>query len=394
MTTRNDLFENIWNKNYVCIKATLLPKDGKPYIQPTGFPDIGACLFKDKDGASRCLVESEQSMTNRLESVCMTDAGEWVKGWQSLPLIRVTDKDDNLLATNLTEPHRIASSYILEAKSNSKKFQDVFWPAIGIVGSGDTERFPLNGRSKLDKTLFAVDPAALLHGFQFVQTKFVGLRQPRILHARLEATLAGAEEMNYGMVKVDSIEPESAAEKGANKGQSIAPKSRVIWKDITATFELDLLSLKSLHIEEEHKKFLLRLALWKIGAFLSDSPAFDARSRQILPALRLRADCHLKCTGFTWSGAIAAEDAAEQSEKSANVGKAQDKDSSSGDVQPGQLVACADGTNPDFEALIQSASKIVKKEKNKEKEEDVGLAAAWTRKDEKIGPRLDLQYGA
>lgn len=392
MTAQDDLFEKIWKENYVCIKANLVPRDEKPYIQPTGFPDIGACLFTDKDGARRCLVESEQSMTNRLEAVCMTDAGEWIDKWQSLPLIRVTDKEENLLATNLTEPHRIASSYILEGKSNSKKFQDVLWPAIGIVGSGDTEKFPLNGRTRLDKTLFAVDPAALLHGFQFIQTKFVGLRQPRILHARLEATLAGDEEMNYGMVKVDSIEPESAAEKGANKGQSIAPKSRVIWKDITATFELDLLSLKSLHIEEEHKKFLLRLALWKIGAFLSDYPAFDARSRQILPALRLRSDCHLRSTGFTWLGAVAAKDAAQQSEKSANGGKAQDKDLTSGNGQPSQLV-CADETNLDFEALIKSASKVVKREKNsKEKEEDVGLAAVWI-KGKESGPRLHLQYG-
>lgn len=390
MTTQNDLFEKLWKENYVCIKANLVPRDDKPYIQPTGFPDIGACLFTDKDGARRCLVESEQSMTNRLEAVCMTDAGEWCQGWQSLPLIRVTDTDGNLLATNLTEPHRIASSYILEGKANGKAFKDVLWPAIGIVGAGDTERLPLNGRSKLDRTLFAVDPAALLHGFQFVQTKFVGLRQPRILHSRLEATLAGDEEMNYGMVKVDSIEPESAAEKGANKGQSIAPKSRVIWKDITATFELDLLSLKNLHIEEEHKKFLLRLALWKIGAFLSDSPAFDARSRQILPALRLRADCHLKCTGFTWSGAVVAKDAAKQDEKSANGGKAQDKDLTNGNMQPSQLV-CADDTNMNFEALIKSASKV-RKEKNKEKEEDVGLSAAWA-KDEEKGPRLHLQYG-
>lgn len=298
--TQQSLLDQFYTQDYACIKATLVPQDGKPYIQPTGFPDIGACIFKDAQGQVRCLIESEQSMTNRLEGVCMTDAGDWADPWKALPLIEVQDRSGQRIATNLTEPHRIASSYILEGKigQSTTTFRDILWGAIGMQGNPDEAKLPLDGRKKLDKVIFALDSAALLHGYQFVQTSFVGMRQPRILNARIEATLGGDEEMNYGMVKVDTIEPDAASEKGANKGQSIAPKRRIVWKEITAVFELDLLALKHLHLDESQKKFLLGLALWKIGAFLSDFPSFDPRSRQTVGSLRLRSDCHLRFDSF------------------------------------------------------------------------------------------------
>lgn len=294
---QQNLLDQLYEHDYLCIKAKLVTKDGKAYLQPTGFPDIGACIFKDARGQVRCLVESEQSMTNRLEGVCMSDAGGWVDTWKGLPLIEVQDGSGQRIATNLTEPHRIASSYILEGKVGKSNFKDILWKAIGMQGNANEAKLPLNGRAKLDKIIFALDPSALLHGYQFVQTKFVGMRQPRILHARLEATLGGDEEMNYGMVKMDQIQDKPGGELN-NKGQSIAPKSRVLWKDIIATFELDVLALKHLHLEPNEKKFLLGLALWKIGAFLSDCPSFDPRSRQTLGALRLRSDCHLKFDCF------------------------------------------------------------------------------------------------
>jgi CRISPR-associated protein Csb1 len=296
--TQQTLLDQLYGQDYLCIKAKLVTKDGRTYLQPTGFPDIGACIFKDAQGQVHCLVESEQSMTNRLEGVCMSDAGEWVDTWKSLPLIEVQDESGQRIATNLTEPHRIASSYILEGKIGQTVFKDILWKAIGMQGKADDARLLLDGRARLDKVIFALDPSALLHGYQFVQTSFVGMRQPRILHARLEATLGGDEEVNYGMVKVDTIEPQAASQKGANKGQSIAPKNRILWQDITATFELDLLALKHLHLDDDQKKFLLSLALWKIDAFLSDLPSFDPRSRQILGALRLRSDCHLRFDCF------------------------------------------------------------------------------------------------
>ncbi len=288
------LLDQIYAQAHVVITASLKLRNGN-FLQPTGFPDIGACIYRDKDGRRWCLVESEQSMSNRLEAVCMKSPGVWVDELKGLPLIVVRGKNGVLLATNLTEPHRIASSYILEGKpaGKSSDLRASFESKLGLQNGGDF--WPLDKRAELEKLVFALDPAALLHGFQFVQWKFVGLRQTRLIHARLEAELADDSEVHYGMVKVDQIDPNATREERANKGQSIAAKSRIVPKNIIATFDIDVLALKGLSLKKDKKKFLLGLALWKIGAFLGGNPSFDPRSRSNgLSSLRLRADCHLE----------------------------------------------------------------------------------------------------
>lgn len=298
-----DVLDKMYAFDLVLIMARLEPTNGR-FLQPTGFPDIGACIYRDGGGARRCLVESEQSMANRLEAVCMKNPGVWVDELGHLPLIEVRDASGNaLLATNLTEPHRIASSYVLEGTyDGNQTVKALLEGRFGLTNGGDS--WPLDKRADLEKTVFAFDPGALVHGFQFVQWKFVGLRQPRLLHARLEAELAEEPEAHYAMVKVDNIEP-NTFKQHTNKGQSIAAKSRIIPKadGIIATFEIDVLGLKCLMLTEDQRRSLLALALWKVGAFLANRPAFDARSRQTLPALHLRADCHLKCGKVNWTGA-------------------------------------------------------------------------------------------
>ncbi len=295
------ILDQLYGEDHVVITASLKLATGR-FLQPTGFPDIDACIYRDKDGRRWCLVESEQSMSNRLEAVCMKSPGVWVDDLKGLPVIAVKTKAGDLLATNLTEPHRIASSYILEGKRAANgDMRPLLEAKLGLQNGGDF--WPMDRRADLERLVFALDPAALLHGFQFVQWKFVGLRQTRLVHARLEAELADDPEVHYGMVKWDPIEPESTREERANKGQSIAAKSRIVPKNIIATLEIDVLGLKSLSLEEDRKKFLLGLALWKIGAFLANKPSFDPRSRATGPSLRLRADCYLTCDGsISWSG--------------------------------------------------------------------------------------------
>jgi CRISPR-associated protein Csb1 len=304
------LLETLYEEDWVVITTSLEIANGR-FIQPTGFPDIGPCIYRDKEGKRWCLVESEQSMANRLEAVCMKDPGVWVEELEGLPVIAVRDRDGKLLTTNLCEPHRIASSYIVEGvRDGGQTMKQLFETKLGLKDGGAF--WPLDKRSELENLVFALDPAALLHGFQFVQWKFVGLRQTRLLHARLEAELAEEPEVHYGMVKSDWIEPESARQERANKGQSIAAKSRVVPKDILASFEIDVSGLKSLALDEMQKKFLLGLALWKVGALLKDRPAFDSRSRQILSSLRLRADCHLRCKSVSWSAGDVSRDVTQE----------------------------------------------------------------------------------
>lgn len=303
MSNANSLLDQMYEKDRVIITAQLSLANGA-FLQPTGFPDIGSCIYTDADGKKRCLIESEQSMANRLEAVCMKAPGYWVDELNYLPVIEVR-ANGTLLATNLTEPHRIASSYVLESQLNGSDVRSTLETKLELGNGGST--WPLDKRDALEKLIFALDPGALLHGFQFVQWKFVGLRQTRLLSARLECELAEEPEVQYGMVKFDLIDPGAQAE-GTNKGQSIAAKSRVVpaKNGITATFDIDLLGLKNLSLGDEEKRFLLALALWKIGAFLSNKPAFDARSRQTSPSLRLRADCYLTCGECVgWNGGSA-----------------------------------------------------------------------------------------
>lgn len=300
------LVDRLLEHDRVIIEASLTLANGN-FFQPTGFPDIGACVFVDKAGRRRCLVESEQSMANRLEAVCMQPPGTWRAPFAGkLPILRVSDASGGLLATNLTEPHRLSSSYVLEGTlGNGSKLQDVLRDRLGV--STDGKRWPLDKRSELSRVVFAFDPAAMLHGFQFMQWSAVGLRQQRLLHARMEAVLAGDTDVHYGMVKVDAIEPESSSQKMGNKGQSIAHKARLVPDSISATFEIDVMGLRERRLVAEDtkansaaQKFLLALALWKIRQFLADQPAFDARTGQVERSLRLRSDCSLMCSGVAY----------------------------------------------------------------------------------------------
>ncbi|SEH13657.1 type I-G CRISPR-associated RAMP protein Csb1/Cas7g [Thermoleophilum album] len=336
------LIDILWEHDQVVITASLELVNGR-FLQPTGFPDIGPCIYRDKDGRRWCLVESEQSMANRLEAVCMKEPGVWTDELEKLelPVIAVLDPDenhDNLLTTNLCEPHRCASSYVLDGKiddQNTKTMKQVFEQELGLTQDGDS--WPLDRRAKLERLVFALDPGALLHGFQFVQWKFVGLRQTRLVHGRLEAELADEPEVHYGMVKWDAIEPEATREERANKGQSIAAKSRIVPKKIVAWFEIDLLGLKALALDDTEKKFLLGLALWKVGAFLGNKPAFDPRSRQTLPSLRLRADCYLRCNSISWEG-----------------------DSQTRQVSAEELMQALPEDRPDFASLLRELSELSK----------------------------------
>jgi CRISPR-associated protein Csb1 len=59
----------------VLIEAALKPVIGTR-IQPTGFPDLGPALYQDANDVPTLLLESAQSMANRLEAVCWDEAAD------------------------------------------------------------------------------------------------------------------------------------------------------------------------------------------------------------------------------------------------------------------------------------------------------------------------------
>src|SRR3546814_10953242 len=101
------------NAPRLLLRARLKPLQGTRF-QPTGFPDIGAAQYEGPHGEAMLLVESAQSMANRLEVVCWDKVGDdWVQPLKDLSVIQVTDKDGKSLTNSVLEAHRINSPYIL-----------------------------------------------------------------------------------------------------------------------------------------------------------------------------------------------------------------------------------------------------------------------------------------
>src|ERR1700690_49807 len=96
------------------LKVALKPIQGTRF-QPTGIPDLGAAADDGPDGRKMLLVESAQSMANRLEAVCWdVGADDWVTPLKGLPAVKVKDKSDKPLTNSVLEAHRLNSPYILE----------------------------------------------------------------------------------------------------------------------------------------------------------------------------------------------------------------------------------------------------------------------------------------
>ena len=111
--------DKLKDQSRLLLQAKLKPVQGSRF-QPTGFPDLGAATFDGPGGVKMLLVESAQSMANRLEAVCWdTTANDWVAALKGLPAVLVVDKDTKPLTNSVLEAHRLNSPYILEGKDKS-----------------------------------------------------------------------------------------------------------------------------------------------------------------------------------------------------------------------------------------------------------------------------------
>ncbi|MGH7663579.1 MAG: type I-G CRISPR-associated RAMP protein Csb1/Cas7g, partial [Gemmatimonadaceae bacterium] len=182
----------------------LEPVQGKRF-QPTGFPDLGAATYQA--GETPCLlVESAQSMANRLEAVCWdADRNDLVEALSGLSYIRV-DRDGDYLTSSVTEAHRINSPYILESKD--RDFFDKLKDAVAPLAEGPIDR------RMLAETLLKYDVNSLIHGVFLAKKELAGgrLRVARALSAFIEA--ASAQVAASGGVKNDHVNPAGDASKG------------------------------------------------------------------------------------------------------------------------------------------------------------------------------------
>jgi len=247
------------------IEAELKPVQGSRF-QPTGFPNLGHAVYEAPDGAGRMiLVESAQSMANRLEAVCWDKAAnDWIAPLRGLPVVKVIDEDGVPLTTSILEAHRLNSEYIARTQEfKSKVENDIHF----------RKDRPFDVIKQLVPVLLKYDPNSILHGI-FLEEIAGVIRLPRVLSAFIEAKEAVVAAS--GGVKFNRVEPEI---KG---GEGNVPYARDEWTaaKITAYFNLDLRQIRAFGLGAAVEQLLIGLALFKIAKFLSEG-------------LRLRTACDL-----------------------------------------------------------------------------------------------------
>lgn len=256
-------------------EATLKPVQGSRF-QPTGFPNLGHAVYDSPDGHGRIvLVESAQSMANRLETVCWDDAkDDWVGPLRGLPVVRVVNEENKPLTNSVIEAHRLNSPYILEGEDKS-----VFNLLKDRLAKLNFGRVDLR---ELAKVLLEFDTNSLLHGVFLPKKDLAGgrLRLPRSLSSFIEAE--DAQVAASGGVKNDSVDPKGDTAKGFGN----VPFARDEWvsNQITAYFNLDLRQIRAFDLGEAVERLLVLLALFKIQKLLAAS-------------LRLRTACDLDVSG-------------------------------------------------------------------------------------------------
>ncbi len=253
------------------IEAALKPVQGTRF-QPTGFPNLGHAVYDSPDGRGRMvLVESAQSMANRMEAVCWDDvADDWVAPLGGLPVVKVVDGKGAPLTNSVLDAHRLNSPYILEGKD--KTVVDILKERLAAMEVGRVDL------RELARVLLEFDANALLHGVFFAKKDLAGgrLRLPRSLSAFVEAE--NAEVAASGGVKNDNVNPSGDAARGFGN----VPFARDEWvaEKITAYFNLDLRQIRAFGLGGDVERLLIVFALFKIRKFLAEG-------------LRLRTACDL-----------------------------------------------------------------------------------------------------
>ncbi len=252
------------NAPRLLIEARLKPVQGTRF-QPTGFPNLGHAVYDSPDGRGRTvLVESAQSMANRLETVCWDDvADDWIAPLRGLPYVRVVDRDGNRRTNSVLEAHRINSEYIARAEGFER-----------IAEKIDFQKGrPFDVRSQLVPALLEYDINSLIHGV-FLEEVAGIIRLPRTLSGFVEADRATVAPS--GGVKFNRVDPT------LKEGEGNVPFARDEWvaEEITAYFNLDLRQIRAFGLGADVERLLILLALFKIRKFLAEG-------------LRLRTACDL-----------------------------------------------------------------------------------------------------
>jgi CRISPR-associated protein Csb1 len=256
------------------IEVELRPLVGSRF-QPTGFPDLGAAEFDSVDGRA-LLVESAQSMANRLEATTWDEAStDQATELAGLPYLRVVDAGGAFLSSSRREAHRLASAYVMHGTVGGVKGEDWLGERLGLKAGR-----PLDYRA-VARACFALDPVSLIHGVFFARKAWPW--QPKI--ARAVTSFVEAYQVSpaiSGGVKRDVVVNE--AKDGATaEGYGTVPHHRVEYTAdrITAYFVVDHAQVRSYGLSEAATALLEAMVDFEIGTLLDGG-------------LRLRTACDLR----------------------------------------------------------------------------------------------------
>jgi CRISPR-associated protein Csb1 len=302
------------NAHRTILQADLTPLAGSR-LQPTGFPDLGAAEFETADGTKALIVESAQSMANRLEATTWDEArADQVEEFAMLPYVRIVNPDGEFLSSSRLEAHRLASAYIMEGKIDGSSAKDWMAQRLGLAKGR-----PLDYRA-VARACFALDPVSLVHGVFFARPEWPW--QPKI--ARAVTSFIEAYDVRpvvSGGVKRDVV-INKAKEGEIAKGYGTVPHHRVEYTagKITAFFTVDHAQLRAYGLSEPATALLEALAEFEIASLLDGGlrlrTACDLTVREVREErpnaqdaaqqiTKLAADCKAELgpvTQATWSG--------------------------------------------------------------------------------------------
>lgn len=256
------------------LEADLVPVAGRRF-QPTGFPDLGAAEFDTADGGKALLVESAQSMANRLEAMTWDAASDDQPAeLAALPYVKVVDPDGRFLTSSRVEAHRLASAYVMNGAIDGADGAAWMLGRLGLAAGR-----PLDYRA-VARACFALDPVSLVHGVFFARSKWPW--QPKVARA-VTGFIEACQVIPAvsGGVKRDSVNNE-AKEGATSEGYGMVPFHRVEYTaaTITAYFTIDHEQFRSYGLSEPATALLEALAEFEIGSLLDRG-------------LRLRTACDL-----------------------------------------------------------------------------------------------------
>lgn len=252
----------------------LQPLQGERF-QPTGFPSLGAATYESKHGAN-LLVESAQSMANRLETICWDESSDQPRAeLAGLSYVRV-ERQGKYLTSSMTEAHRINSPYLLEG--SDRTFFNQIKSELAVFESGPIDR------KLLARVLLKYDVGTLLHGVFLAKKELAGgrLRIARALSAFIEAQ--GVRQAISGGVKNDHVNPSGSTKEGF--GNVPFSREEFTAEKITLFVNLDLAQIRGYGLGKDIEQLLVLLALFKLRTLLDGD-------------LRLRTACNLEAKDTT-----------------------------------------------------------------------------------------------